>query len=372
MAWHQRLRYRLIGIQLLVVTIGVVVMLVTMRFVVLNRILHEMRPVLASNLDAVTFADVETTLRVSLQSGALFSGGIAAIGALLTGAIASFVLWRTIVSPLRNLAVSSQHIANGNYTERVPFPARSGEAMQQLATNFNQMAQALAQVEKQRVNIISNVAHELRTPLAGLQGMVEGLEDGVFAPDQETFGMMTNEIGRLSRLVEDIQNLARAESGTAEFTLETFALGDVVQRVSTSLQLNAKEKGVQLQTNATATDIEVYADVDRTAQILTNLIGNAICFTPDGGEIQLVLSLTDKAAQVDVIDTGLGIAATDLPYIFERFYRADRSRSRKSGGSGIGLTISRYLARGMQGSLTAESAGLGHGSVFTLRLPKGQ
>ncbi len=349
MKWYKRLRYRLIGIQLLVVLIGVGVMLVTMRLIILGSAPAEFRP--------------------NLSNAILLSVGIAAVGSLIAGGIASWLLWRTLVVPLRMLAASSQRIADGRYDERVPLPAQSGEAMQQLATNFNQMAGTLQQVEQQRVTMIGNVAHELKTPLSGLRGVVEGLEDGVFAADATTFSMMGREIGRLSRLVNDIQNLSRVEAGAIQLDFQDFVMCGVVQRVILHLQTQAEEKAVALEVHEADPPMTVHADSDRTAQLLTNLIANAIRYTPAGEKVRVELKPVGNMAQVQVIDTGVGISAEDLPYIFERFYRADRSRSRQSGGSGIGLTIARHLAWGMGGEISAESAGLGKGSTFTLTLP---
>lgn len=348
MVWHQRLRYRLIGIQLMVVLIGVGMMLLAMR--------------------SLIFGEAPDEIRGRILSAV----GIAAVGALFAGAVASLLLWRTLVVPLRTLAANSQRIADGRYDERVPFPNQSGEAMQQLATNFNQMAGTLQRVEQQRVAMIGNVAHELRTPLAGLRGVVEGLEDGVFAADSQTFGMMGREIGRLSRLVDDIQNLSRVEAGAVSFDLQDFLLCEIARRVSLHLQSQAEEKGIALTVHEADPPLKVHADSDRTAQILTNLVGNAIRYTSADGTVTVKIQSVGNMAQVQVVDTGVGISADDLPYIFERFYRADRSRSRQSGGSGIGLTIARHLAWGMGGELSAESDGLNTGSTFTLTLPLAQ
>ncbi len=345
MVWHKRLRYRLIGIQLLVVIIGVAMMLVTMRLIILG------------------------SSAENLSNAILLSVGIAAVGSLAAGAVASWLLWRTLVIPLRTLAASSQRIADGRYGERVPFPAQSGEAMQQLATNFNQMAGTLQQVEQQRIEMIGNVAHELRTPLTGLRGVVEGLEDGVFSTDSTTFAMMGREIGRLSRLVNDIQHLSRVEAGAIQLDFQDFVLCEVAQHVILHLQMQAEENGIMLTVQEAAAPMVVHADSDRTAQLLTNLIGNAIRYTPAGGTIRVQLQPIGNMAQVQVVDSGVGISADDLPYIFERFYRADRSRSRQSGGSGVGLTIARHLAWRMKGELSAESDGLDQGSTFTLTLP---
>ncbi len=369
LAWYQRLRFRLIGIQLVVVIVGVLVVLAAMRFFVFQQVQAAVNPILENTLDASTFAAVTEVLRTELQIGVFISLLLAAIGSFVAGGVASYLLWQTLVRPLRNLAASSHRIANGNYADRVPFPEQSGEAMRQLATNFNQMAGALANVEQQRIDTMGNVAHELRTPLSGLQGMIEGLEDGVFAPDQETFDMMGREVKRMSRLVEDLQNLSRVEAGATEFVFTEFVLCNVVERVVAALQPNADDHGLRLDVQLASPPLTVFADADRTAQILTNLIDNGIRYTPRSGVISVSLRAVDGAAQVAVQDTGIGLSEKDLKYIFERFYRVDRSRSRKSGGNGIGLTIALHLAQGMGGNLDAFSRGEGRGSTFILELP---
>ena len=344
MHWYQRLRYRLLAIQFFVVFIGMGIMLLAMPFIT---------------------ADQQITRRAFL-----LAISIAGVGALIAGAVASFILWRTLVFPLRALAQNSQRIANGRYDERVPFPSQSGEAIQQLATNFNQMAETLQAVEQQRMAMINNVAHELRTPLTGLQGMIEGMEDGVFAADADIFALMGQETGRLTRLVEDIQNLSRVEEKAVNLVMENFVLADVVQRVILHLQAQADAKTLTLSVKEAANPyLVVHGDRDRTAQILTNLISNAIRYTLPGGQIAISLAQEGAQAHINVQDTGIGIASADLPYLFERFYRVDRSRSRHSGGSGIGLTIARHLAWAMGGDITAASPGEGHGSTFTFTLP---
>jgi histidine kinase len=231
------------------------------------------------------------------------------------------------------------------------------------------MAAALEQVEQQRVALIGNVAHELRTPLAGLEGYLEGMLDGVLPSDQETISAMQHEVRRLRRLVDDLQQLSRVEAGQVALHMETFDLAVVVRRVVAQLHPQLISQCLQVAGDDPDVPMAVHADPDRSAQILVNLVGNAIRYTPDGGCITVRLGRDERAAWVAVEDTGVGIPAEALPYLFERFYRVDPSRSRASGGSGIGLTIARHLAWAMGGDITASSPGLGQGSTFTLSLP---
>jgi len=219
------------------------------------------------------------------------------------------------------------------------------------------------------VTLIGDVAHELRTPLTALAGYLEGLLDGLFPAEPETFNAMAQELRRLRRLIDDLQDLSRVEAGQISLNLAPQPLVPLVRQAVTALQPQAESKGVSLAFAPPQVAPEVLVDADRAVQIAHNLIGNAIRYTPEGGTITVSVGVAGRQAEVVVADTGIGIPAEVLPYIFERFYRVDSSRSRQSGGSGIGLTISRYLAWAMGGELVAASAGPGAGSTFTLSLP---
>ncbi|RME98666.1 MAG: sensor histidine kinase, partial [Chloroflexi bacterium] len=211
--------------------------------------------------------------------------------------------------------------------------------------------------------------HELRTPLTGLEGYLEGLMDGLFTREPETFAQMSQEVRRLKRLVSDLQSLSQVEAGQISLHMQDFSLIPVVERVVSQLRPQAVAQCLQITEHHPSTEITVCADPDRTAQILVNILGNAIRYTPEEGCITVNVRASESAAVVEITDDGQGIPADDLPYIFERFYRIDRSRARNSGGSGIGLTISRHLAWAMGGDLVAASDGPGRGSTFTLTLP---
>lgn len=372
MVWYRRLRWRLVGIQLLVVAIGVASVLLATRLLILEQGTAVIRPTLTPHIDSPTLiATIEAEILAAFGAALNTSLLIAGLGALLAGGIASFLLWRTLVLPLRRIAGSSQRIADGHYAERVPLPQQGGEALQQVVTNFNQMATWLEDTEKQRAALVGNVAHELRTPLAGLRGLIEGIEDGIYSPDAATFQDLSRELNRLSRLVDDLQNLSKIEAGAFQLDYQAVNLEEIVQRVLTHLKPQADGKGVELQVVLADGErpLVVWADADRSAQVLTNLISNAIRYTPSGGEVTLTLTRQSGSGQVAVADSGVGIAAENLPHLFERFYRVDTSRSRHSGGSGIGLTIARHLTWAMGGSLAASSPGEGQGSTFTLTLP---
>ena len=370
MRWYKRLRWRLVGIQLLVVIIGVIFVLLATQLWLSNAGEATIEPALSPYIESnETIETVAQTLLGEMRQTIIGAVAIAATGAVVVGVLASFLLWRTVVVPLRTLATSSQRIADGRYGDRVPVPEQAGEALKQVALNFNEMAQSLEKVEEQRVTLIGNVTHELRTPLTGLKGLIEGIEDGIYAPEPQTFQRISAEMDRLTRLIDDIQNLSRIEAAAIHLDFGAFPLADAVRQVVSHLRPQALAKAIDLQVLVPESGPVVWADRDRTAQILANLINNGIRYTPAGGKLYIKIAQDEQTAYAHVQDNGIGIPADELPFIFERFYRVDQSRSRQSGGSGVGLTISRHLAWAMAGSLTAESPGKEKGSTFTLALP---
>ncbi|MBK9052676.1 MAG: HAMP domain-containing histidine kinase [Chloroflexi bacterium] len=368
MPWHKRLRWRLIASQFLVAFVGVSLMMLATRLIILSTAPHVIRPQLITLLeDPTQLAQTEINLIYAFRNAVLASVAAAALGAIIAGVFSSYLLWRTLIAPLREMADSSRRVADGRYGERVTVPESSGEAMAQLVVSFNQMAAALEQIEQQRVNLLGNIAHELRTPLTSLKGYLEGLMDGLFPANEETFAWMTQETERLRRLVDDIQNLSRIEAGQFSLDFQPFALMTVVNRVVAQLRPQAQAKDLTLTIQPHPTLVQ--ADADRTAQVLLNLIGNAIRYTPEKGSILVTVTPAEQFVRVTVQDTGMGIPAEALPYVFERFYRVDQSRARASGGSGIGLTIARHLVWAMGGELAAASPGPDQGSTFSFTLP---
>ncbi len=321
--------------------------------------------IVAANM-LVVVVGVSIVLLMAFRQSIFSAVLVAALGAILAGLLISFFLAREILRPLRQIAASSQRIANGHYDERISVSGSDELAL--VATNFNQMAEALARMEETRVALIGDVSHELRTPLTSLEGFLEGMLDDVFPANEETFALMYQEVRRLKRLVADLQTLSRVESGQISLKMEIFDIRAIVTRVAAQLQPQLVDQALDVQVEMPETAVPVYADLDRTAQVLLNLLGNALRYTPENGRICVRVWREGRFAYTAVQDSGVGIDPTKLPLLFERFYRADHSRTRSSGGSGIGLTISRHLVWGMGGELTASSAGIGQGACFTFSL----
>jgi histidine kinase len=324
-----------------------------------------------------TKAELVDTFRNAIWRALLVAAG----GAALMGLVASFALAWEILRPLRQIADTSQRLASGHYHERVEVP--SSDELAQMATSFNQMAQTLEEIEQQRVALIGNVAHELRTPLAGLAGYLEGVMDGVVANEPETFAHMYHEVRRMRRLVDDLQMLSRVEAGQISLNVAQFDLVPLLARLVNQLQTQAEGQTVALVVNGEPYSVTgdpysvggglyVEADPDRVTQVVLNLVSNALRYTETGDRIEIEIGRADADhIFVSVCDTGLGIPADALPYVFERFYRVDPSRARSSGGSGIGLTITRHLVWAMGGDISAHSDGSGQGSTFRFTLPSG-
>ncbi|HSG44756.1 MAG TPA: ATP-binding protein, partial [Anaerolineales bacterium] len=245
------------------------------------------------------------------------------------------------------------------------------DELAQLAVSFNQMAEKLDQVESMRRRLIGDVSHELRTPLTAIKGSMEGLMDGILPANDQTFQQIHTEADRLNRLVDDLQELSRVEAHAYKLDLRPLDVSSFVQTVIKRLTPQAQSKSISLDLDLIPDLPHVLADEDRAVQILTNLSGNALQYTPEGGSVTISAKQLKDEIQFLIRDTGIGIPPEHLPHIFDRFYRVDKSRSRQSGGgSGIGLTIARALVEAHGGRIWVESQGEGKGSVFhfTLRV----
>ncbi|MEJ5224617.1 MAG: ATP-binding protein [Anaerolineales bacterium] len=290
------------------------------------------------------------------------------LAASLSAVGVSLFFSRRVVAPLQAMMAASQRIAEGHYDERVHVPGN--DELSQLAGHFNQMTERLEQTESMRRQLIGDVSHELRTPLTVIKGMMEGLVDGVLPGTPETYEQIHKEADRLSRLVEDLQELSRVEAGAFQLRLASMQIRDLILSIDKRMRPQFDARGITFQCEISPNLPAVTADEDRLLQVLINLLGNALQYTPSGGRVDLTAWQQGEQVAIRVADTGVGIAPEHLPHILTRFYRADPSRSRQSGGgSGIGLTVAKHLVEAQGGKITAESAGPGKGSQFTVFLP---
>jgi two-component system sensor histidine kinase BaeS len=278
------------------------------------------------------------------------------------------VLSRRVLRPIGALTAASARLGAGDLSLRVPAEGR--DELGQLARSFNRMADSLQRGEERQRRLVADVAHELRTPLANLRGYLEALKDGVVPPSPELFASLHEEALLQQRIVDDLQDLALAEAGALAYNRTRVDLAELLETCRTAHQATADAEGVALVVES-AGPVVVQADPDRLRQVVGNLVTNALRATPPGGSVTLgAAGPVDGLATVVVRDTGAGIAADDLPNVFDRFWRADAARGRTTGGSGLGLAIARQIVTDHGGDIRMDSE-VGAGTEVTIVLPAG-
>ncbi len=312
-----------------------------------------------------TLRDVSTVLRdmrlrwwLSVGVGLALSG---AVGLLLSGAIAR---------PLRHLTAAAAQVAEGRLDQQVP--VRSSDELGRLSQTFNEMTARLRAGRQMQTDFVANVSHELRTPLTSLKGLIETLQDGAIddmAARDRFLGVAADETDRLIRLVNDLLLLSRVDSDALVLRRSAVHLPALISAVIAQLSPQAEVQGINIQVAADADMPSIQADSDRLTQVLLNLLDNAIKYSPSGGVVTVTVKTEGQWVQIEIQDRGMGITAQDLPRIGERFYRADRARSRAQGGSGLGVAIARALIERHGGTLHLDSQP-GQGTTVTLRLAR--
>ncbi|MFD5199392.1 sensor histidine kinase [Streptomyces sp. NPDC058375] len=289
----------------------------------------------------------------------------AAAGLVLAVAVALTVaIGLRLIRPLRSLIAAAQQPAE----QIVQVPVRTHDEIGHLTAAFNDLAERRQQLEEQRKSMVADVAHELRSPLTNIRSWLEAAEDGLTPTDHRLLALLLDEAVLLQRVIDDLTDLAAADAGELTLHIEQLRTADVLDRVVSAHRSTAEQAGVRLDQHVTGDTHEAYADPMRLQQIIGNLVSNAVRHTPSGGRVTLRSLREEHDILLEVEDTGSGIPPEELPYLFDRFWRAEKSRSRRTGGSGLGLSIARKLAEAHGGSITAHST-LGEGSTFTLRLP---
>jgi signal transduction histidine kinase len=297
------------------------------------------------------------TLNKILVAAGIFSLLIA----LLTGAFMA----KRLSMPISRVIKSAQMISKGYYNDRIADKAGTKEIYQLTAT-INNLAETLEKQEILRKRLTADVAHELRTPLATLQGHMEAMIDGIWKPDVERLKSCHDEIIRINGMVGDLEKLARYESENLVLNITEFDVSELIRHIIANFEFEFANKKIDLRFNGE--EIIVHMDKDKISQVIINLLSNAFKYTPEGGSAQVSLKEEEDNIIINVSDNGIGIPADDLPYIFERFYRADKSRNRMTGGAGIGLTISKAIIDAHGGAISVKSE-LNKGTEFTVKLP---
>jgi signal transduction histidine kinase len=306
-------------------------------------------------------------VRAAFQEAIQTAFIVAILVAALAAIVVSVALSARLSQPIGRLASASRRIASGHYAERVA--VTSDDELGELAESFNTMADSLEATERRRLQLVGDVAHELRTPLSTIDGYLEGLEDGIIKPRDATWSLLRGETARLSRLVNDLQELWRAEARQLVLKIEPVDVRELVTTAIERYATHAAEREIVIRLEAESTVPPVSADRDRLVQVLDNLLSNAVRYTADGTPVTVSIRRGPDEVTVSVVDQGPGLTDEQRERVFERFYRADPSRSRALGGSGIGLAIAKALVELMGGRIWAESEGPGRGSTFGLSLP---
>ena len=373
--FRRHLGAKLLLSYLAIIVVGVAVLTIASQFILPASFNHHMVGMLngggmGMGMGNQGFGSAGTMSQLYLDFRASFNEVLtyAAIVAIVIALALSLFFSRSVIAPVRAMSQATQRITAGHYDERVQVGGK--DELAQFALNFNQMAEKLNQVEAMRRQLIGDVSHELRTPLTAIKGSMEGLMDGILPATDETYQQIHAEADRLSRLVDDLQELSRVEARAYQLDIQPLDVATIVKTVAKRLTPHAEAKHITLNLEAASDLTQVLADEDRAMQVLTNLTGNALQYTPEGGKITISAKHFNNEVQISIHDTGIGIPPEHLTHIFDRFYRVDKSRSRQGGGgSGIGLTIASAIIEAHGGHIWAESVGEGQGSTFTFTLP---
>lgn len=361
----RRLRTRMLLAHLAVIAVGGVALFVTVGLVAPGAFDSAMGH--ATNGTGGMGEMMGTLVRAAFQDAVRVSVVIAVAAASIAAVIVSVALSARLSRPISRLARASRRIAAGRYAERVP--VTSADEIGELAVSFNTMAASLETTERRRIELVGDVAHELRTPLTTLDGYLEGLEDGVIQPTDATWTLLRQETARMARLVNDLQELWRAEAKQMPLTIEPVDVRAIAAAAAERFSAIAGQRSVEIRLDASQAASAV-ADRERLTQVVDNLLSNAVRYTAEGTTVTVAVGVEGESVTVSVVDHGPGLTGEQQAKVFERFYRIDPSRSRVLGGSGIGLAIAKALAELMDGRIWAESAGPGHGATFRVVLPR--
>ncbi|NMZ94308.1 HAMP domain-containing protein [Pseudomonas panacis] len=297
-------------------------------------------------------------LRTSLVMG-VFS--------LLLAMLIAWWIARTLLEPVKRVAAATHRLAGGDYSSRVA--VASNDEVGQLARDFNQLAYTLERNEKMRREFMADVSHELRTPLSVLRGELEAIEDGVRSLDPNTMKSLLGEVGMLSKLVDDLYELSLADIGALTYRKAPCMLNDVLENSLAMYRERFAARQLQLDLELPREPVELLADASRLQQLFSNLLENSLRYTDVNGRLRLSVGVDRDTVRIDFLDSGPGVSASQLPRLFERFYRGESSRNREHGGAGLGLAICRSIANAHDGSLVADHSPYG-GLWLTLRLPR--
>lgn len=353
---------KLIAAQLLVILAGSATLLLVALLIAPGLFHSHVREALG-----VVPAPVNDHLDRAFVDAMVVALGIATGAAVLTAVAASGLLAMRMLRPIRSMVEGAKRITEGHYEARVPEAGTDELAV--LGRAFNEMAASLQTAERRRQELVSDVAHEFRTPLATLEGYVEAMTDGTLPRSDENLDVLAHETRRMARLLEDLSKVSMAEERQLDLRFAVSEPRALIEHAAQAAAVAYAEKGVALDASAGVRSAPVLVDVDRIAEVLGNLLANALRHTPRGGRVEIGAARRGGSVEMWVSDTGEGIPPQHLERVFERFHRVDPARARSSGGSGIGLTIARAIVVAHGGRMWAESRGREKGARFIVALP---
>lgn len=360
---NARLVVKLLFAQLLILTIAAITLIVTaLAFAPGFFAMH-----LKQSGGATS--QIEKHTREAFLSSITLALGFATVAALLAAGLISWLLARRVALPIEQLADAADAVARRENAPELPEGGFSSE-FRRLNESFNRMAKDLADSEQKRQHLLSDLAHELRTPLATLNAYVDALEDGVAAASSKSWETLRQQIQRMERLVSDLKEASAADENAITMIFTRVDLVDIARRTASGFQPRCKLADKSLRVIAPKDPLWIRGDSQRLEQVISNLLDNACRHTPTGGEVEVRLTKEGADAVVEVSDNGEGIPSDQLTTIFQRFYRLDPSRQQSDGGSGLGLTIARAIVERHGGTLEARSPGLLGGATFEVRIQR--
>jgi signal transduction histidine kinase len=358
-------RWRLFFSYVAVIVVLVAVLSIAVRSLAVQAVSGHMGGMMGGGSGGMMTGGIQSAVTAGVNEAILWG----ALAAVVVAVIASYLVSGWITRPLAHMAEVAGQIAAGDYRQRVSHQAN--DEIGRFATAFNDMAGQLQKTEELRQELLGTISHEIRTPLANVEGYMQGLMDGVIPAEPETYELVRREAARLGRLVTDVERLSRLEAGAEAIKPRELVVAEAVEAVVAPLRPQFVHLEISFSAGCAEPCPRIWADPDKFAQILGNLLSNSLRYTPPGGAVKVDVRAQDRMVSFVVEDSGIGIPAGDLPHVFERFYRVDKSRSSSSGGNGIGLAVAKALTEQMGGSIVAESVP-GSYTRFTFRLPQAQ
>lgn len=291
--------------------------------------------------------------RLGFARAIVFPAGIISFVLVVFLVVVAILLMRRFVNPLADVIFAARAVASGNLETRIPM--KGPQDLRSLSESFNEMASSLERSDRERRDMLADIAHELRTPLSIIRGRLEGIVDGIYSENGSQVSMALEQTYLMQRLVDDLRLLTLAETRQLPFDMRSINTADIIERVLEMFSAEAQEKNISLSFREKDGNLSAFVDPQRFEQVMSNLIGNSLRYVPEGGRVWVVARETSEGVRIAINDNGPGIPEEDLPFIFDRFWRKEKSRTRASGGSGLGLSIAKQLIEAQDGRIEARN-----------------